>query len=86
MYSRIILHLQVYTRAGKKVVEIRVPTVGRMVLVILEGLKKNCVVSSGRFGLVGPKTAMEGLVNGQGVLNQRKIILTRTVPFFPGGI
>jgi len=53
---------------------------------ILDNLKKNCVLSSGRFGVVGPETAMEGLVSGQGVPNQRKIVLPRTVPFFPGGL
>jgi hypothetical protein len=57
-----------------------------MVLVVLDGLMKNCVLSSGRFGVDGPETAMEGLVRGQGVPNQRKIILPKTFPFFLGGL
>lgn len=54
-----------------------------MVLLILDGLTKNCVLSCGRFGVVGLKTAMEGGVGGQGVPKQRKIILPKTVSFFP---
>jgi uncharacterized protein YjlB len=53
-------------------------------LVIPDGLTKNCVLSSGRFGVVGAKTGKEGWVRGQGVPSQRKIILPRTVPFSPG--
>jgi hypothetical protein len=54
-----------------------------MVLVILDGITNNCVLSSGRFGVVGSKTAMDSGVREQGVPNERKIILTKTVSFFP---
>ena len=53
-------------------------------LVILDGMTKNCVLGSGRFGVVGSKIAMDGGVWGQGVPSQRKIILPKIVPFYPG--
>jgi len=54
-----------------------------MVLVIPDGLTKNCVISSGRFGVVGPKTSMEAWVRGQAVSNRKEVILLRRAPFLP---
>jgi hypothetical protein len=55
-----------------------------MVLVILDGLMKNCVPIFGRFGVTGPKTATECGVRVQGVPKHTKLILPKAVPFYSG--
>jgi len=53
-------------------------------LVILDGFKKNCFLNSGRFGVVGPKTAMEGWVRGTGCFEKMDNNFANNSPIFSG--